>query len=123
MQRATAIKTLRRILGRDFGYQVDPSAPTAEERHEARQELIELAKKREQLSEATKERREALLAADSKYQELLAEWREIRKKCDERNSKSHHYKISVGTSDSMFFRIAAQGDSWEDVIGKVRASK
>jgi hypothetical protein len=32
---------------------------------------------------------------------------------------TRHYKITVGVSNSMFFHIKAEGDSWEEVINQL----
>lgn len=65
----------------------------------------------------------AILAADAEYQNLLAASKVASKKVDELSGITNHYKITVGTFESIFFRVEAQGDSWEDVIAKVDRKK
>ena len=124
MERKVAVKTLGKILGKSFGYRVDPSAPTSEDRAAALAQLPALNATKAQAEKAMQDYRQALLAADAKYQELVAEWKAARKKVSEAASISHHFKITVGNSamGGLFFSIAAQGDSWEEVIAKVKGA-
>jgi hypothetical protein len=51
MDRATAIKKLGKLLGKNLGYRVDPTAPLQHERDEARAEFKEAIKVRDALEE------------------------------------------------------------------------
>ena len=119
MERVAAIKTLGKMLGKSFGYRVDPKAPSADEREAATQQRPALQEARRQAETAMQERRKAILAADQQYQKLVAAYEEAKKAADRAMSESHHYKFTVGTTNGMFFVVKAQGDSWEDVIGKL----
>lgn len=119
MERAAAIKKLGKMLGKNFGYRIDPKAPTADERDEARARLPALIDARQQAEKSMHERRDALLAADMSYQELVAAWKEAKERTSAASSITRHYKITVGTLSSMFFHVRAEGDSWEDVIEKL----
>ena len=121
MERAVAIKKLGKILGKSLGYRVDPKAPDQDERDEARAKLREIIPEREAKRAAVEARRKALLQADAEYQRLKDELEEIDKRRDRLSATNMHYRFTVGTSNSLFFTIKAQGDSWEDVIAQVSA--
>jgi hypothetical protein len=123
MERAVAIKKLGKILGKSLGYRVDPKAPDQDDRDEARAKLREATPKREALRGAIEARCKALLQADAEYQRLKAEFAEVKKTCDELVSITGHYRFTVGVSNSMFFTVRAQGDSWEEVIAKLTEKK
>lgn len=119
MERVVAIKTLGKLLGKSLGYRVDPKAPTSEEREGAQRQLPALTAAKQEASKAMEDRRRALLDGDQQYQELVAAYRIAREKSEKMFSILHHFKFTVGTSNGMFFHIKAQGDSWEEVIGKL----
>jgi hypothetical protein len=119
MERATAVKKLGKILGKSLGYRVDPKAPNQEDRDDAKAKLRETVPKREALAKAVDARRAEVLLADAEYQRLKAEHAEVKKSCDELLSITCHYRFTVGTSNSMFFHVKAQGDSWEEIIDKL----
>jgi hypothetical protein len=119
MERATAIKKLGKILGKSLGYRVDPKAPNQEDRDDAKAKLRETVPKREALAKAVDARRTEVLLADAEYQRLKAEHAAVKKNCDELFSITCHYRFTVGTSNSMFFHVKAQGDSWEEIIDKL----
>lgn len=123
MERATAIKTLGKLLGKKLGYRVDDRAPTQVEREAARAELLATIPERDKLKEQCETRCRAILAADAEYQTILAARRAAQKKLDELGSITRHYKITVGTSEGMFFCVKAEGDSWEQVIDKLTENK
>ncbi len=119
MERSVAIKKLGRILGKSLGYRVDPKAPTQEERDVAMAKLREVRPMREALSKQVDARRAEVLLADAEYQRLKTEHAEATKNCNELLSITCHYRFTVGVSNSMFFHVKAQGDSWEQVIEKL----
>lgn len=119
MERSLAIKKLGKLLGKSFGYRVDPKAPNEEERIEARTKLKSAGVERDTLGKQREARLQEILQADAEYQRLKSEHAEAKKRCDELVSISYHYRFTVGVSNSMFFTVHAQGDSWEDVIGKL----
>jgi uncharacterized protein (DUF3084 family) len=123
MERAVAIKKLGKILGKSLGYQVDPKAPNRDEREAARAECMTAVAERQDLKERMEVRRKVLLDADAEYQALKADYEKVRDRADLLGSISRRYRITVGTSSSMFFHVRAEGDSWEEVIGKLTAKK
>jgi hypothetical protein len=123
MERIAAIKKLRKMLGKEFAYRVDPQASSPEERREAQAKIKAAAAKRDALGEAMTKRRDEIIAADSEYQQLLKQYGDARKEYDALNSIAHCYKFTVGTANRLFFRVAANGDSWEDVIAKINGER
>lgn len=121
MERVVAMKKLGKMLGKSFGYRVDPKAPTAEERAAALQRLPALSAARQEAEKAMTDRKAAVLAADQEYQALVAAFRAAREAQGNAGSTARHFKITVGNSNGMFFHVKAEGDSWEDVIEKVNA--
>jgi hypothetical protein len=120
MERHIAIKKLTKLLGKNLGYRVDPKAPDADDRAEARARLKEVGAERDALREQVRKRCNALLAADEEYQRLKADFEAARKTCDELSSINIGYRFTAGVSRGPFFVIKAQGDSWEEVIAKVQ---
>ena len=123
MERATAIKKLGKILGKHFGYRVDPKAPDQDARDEALEILRKARPEREALRAAKEARCKALLQADEEYQRLKADYAEASKHYDRLLATTSHYRVTVGTTSEMFFHVKAQGDSWEDVISKLNAKE
>lgn len=119
MEREVAIKKLGKILGKSLGYRVDPTAPDQEGRDKARAKMKDAGAKRDALRKQKDARMSALLQGDAEFQQLKAALTEAQKHCDELMGIASHYKITVGVSNSIFFEIKAQGDSWEDVIAKL----
>ncbi len=119
MERSVAINKLGKLLGKSLGYRMDPKAPTQEERDAAREELRAANETKKSLNERMDARRLEILQADPEYQRLKADCSEARKRCDALCSITAHYKITVGTSNGLFFHVRAQGDSWEQVIEKL----
>ena len=119
MERAVALKKLRKLLGDKLGYRVNDNAPTHEQREAARAELKARQGAYDLLKEMREARYQAVLASDAEYQRLKTSCAEMRKHREELAGISSHYKITVGTSGSMFFTVKAEGDSWEEVIEKV----
>ena len=125
MERNVAVKTLGKILGKEFGYRVDPKAPTSEERKAARDRLPALNATKTQAEKAMQDYRHALLANDAKYQELVKTWKAARTEVSKAASITHHFKITVGRStfNGLFFSVSAQGDSCEEVIAEVKGDR
>lgn len=123
MERAVAIKKLSNILGKSLGYRVDLKAPLQDDRDEARGKLKLASAEREALSKQVEARKNEILLADAEYQKLKADHAAAKKVCDDLYSITCRYRFTVGTMGSMFFHIKAQGDSWEEVIGKLTAKQ
>lgn len=119
MERIVALKRLRKLLGNELGYRINPKAPDADEREEAKAKLPALITARRQVEKAMQDRRRELLE-DRTYQELVAAHGEACKLANEAMSLCHSYKFTVGKSVAgLFFHVKAQGDSWEEVIKSV----
>ena len=119
MERAVAIKKLGKILGKSLGYRIDPKAPFQEQRDAARAELPDVNARKKTLNEQMIARSREILDADSEYRLLKANYNNLREYSEKLSSITMHYKITVGTSNGMFFTVRAQGDTWEQVIGKL----
>ena len=123
MERAVAIKKLGALLGKSLGYRVNNKAPNADERVAAKAGIPVAFAERDHLDRLLQERRRAILAADQEYQTLRVRYAAAKKLADELSSAARSYKFTVGISSGMFFHVKAEGDSWEDVIEKVRTAK
>jgi hypothetical protein len=120
MERHIAIKKLTKLLGKGLGYRVDPKAPDADDRAEARANLRIQSANREALREAVRKRCNELLSADDEYQRLKAGLNAANEACEKLSAINNGYRFTAGVSRGPFFVIKAQGDSWEEVIAKVQ---
>jgi len=123
MRREDAIKKLGKLLGKSLGYRVDPKAPDADEREEALIKLRAATATRNDLKTKMEARRSVILEADAEYRSLLDDWKAASEAANRLMSLTNHYRFTVGTSNGMFFVIKAQGDSWEEVIAKLKAER
>lgn len=123
MERSVAIKRIEKLLGKKLGYRVNDKAPTPEERAAAKTALPAATEDRNRMKELRDARYKAILAADAEYQSLHAAHRTACERVDALWSTTRHYKITVGTSEGMFFVHKAEGDSWEEIIDKLTAVK
>ena len=123
MERSVAIKKLGKLLGKKLGYRVNSKAPTPEERTAAKTEMAAAVEERNKLKARRDERYKAILAADAEYQNLFAAHRAASEHTDRLSSIMRSHKITVGISESLFFVVKAEGDTWEEVIGKLTVEK
>lgn len=123
MERTVALKKLEKLIGKKLGWRINPKAPTPEERALAQAALPQAIEERKRLQELRQARHQAILAADAEYQTLDAGAKAAVKRVEQLSSVTRHHKITVGTSEGMFFLVKAEGDSWEEVIGKLSAQK
>jgi hypothetical protein len=100
---------------------VDASAPTADVRMAAREALKTANTDRDRLRADRDARKAAILAADEEYQAASKAADAAGEACKKLLVLLSHYKITVGISNSMFFHVRAQGDTWEQVIAKLEA--
>ena len=122
MERAIAIKKLGKLLGKRLAYRVDPSAPDATEREEARAALKLASDNAEKLLKQKELRIKALLDGDPEFQRIKAAYEAAKKIRNEIASRGYQYKFTAGTTDGTFFLVKAQGDSWEEIIRKVEGA-
>ena len=120
MERAVALKRLRRMLGKEFAYQFDPRAPEPERRIAAINKRAELVANKERSTKALNERYRYLLDNDAEYQRLSAEAKVAREALSANEGFIHRRKITVGTSNRLFFHVKADGDSWEEIFEKLK---
>lgn len=119
MERTVALKKLGKLLGPKLGWRINPKAPTPEEREFAKMALPLAIEEKKRLQEQRQVRYLAILAADAEYQSLKAAAKAATDRADHLSSVTRHHKITVGTSEGMFFLVKTEGDSWEEVIGKL----
>lgn len=119
MERHEALRRLRKMLGKQFAYEIRPDAPSEEEREQAKQLHVELVAKRQTISDALQARRAELLK-DAEYQRLSQEYKQADRAVMNNNGRMYRYKITVGTANSLFFHVKAQGNSWEDIFAKLK---
>lgn len=127
MERAIAVKKLAKLLGKKFAYEFKPNAPSAEERDEARVKHKAAAEVVAAADKQLNERRRAVLDADTEYQALVQKAKAARDVTAKLSGVMYSHRVVVGTISNLgafnAFHVAAQGDSWEDVIKKVEAEK
>lgn len=124
MERSVALKKLGRILGKTFRYRIDTGAPNPDDRREAAARLAVERPKRDDLGKQMEARRAAVLDADADYQRLKSAHEESKKLCNELMGIGLRHRITVGTvPGGLFFHVKAEGDSWEDVIAKIKSGK
>lgn len=123
MEKSTAVRRLHKILGKGFGYRENRKALDKEGREAARSELKAANAERESLRAAADARRNELLSGDQDYQEKLAAYRAARERAERLLSRTHSYRITVGTRSDAggfgFFHVKAEGDNWQEVYDKV----
>jgi hypothetical protein len=120
MERSIAVKKLHKILGKGFGYKVDPKAPLQEDRDKVRAVLKSAISERDRLRAECAERQKAVLDGDQEYQKRYKALKAAREYVDKLSWTTHHYRVTVGNSSGMFFHVKAQGDNWEEVIEKLK---
>jgi hypothetical protein len=123
MERAVAVKKLAKIFGKKFRYRIDQSAPSKEEREQARAGLNVVNPELEAASKRLEARRKELQDADPQYQELLAAYKKTLEARDFFRGKIGHHKIEVLTDEGFFHHVRAQGDSWEEIFAKLEKDK
>jgi hypothetical protein len=123
MDRATAVKRLGKILGKNAGYRIDPKAPSPEEREKATVELPALTAAKQAAMAARDKRYNELLAGDAEYQRLKAEAKQASDAAAHSSGVRSHRKITVGVSRGIFFEVKAEGDSWEEIFQKLEERK
>jgi hypothetical protein len=114
-----SLPKLRKLLGPKFGYRVNTKAPNKEERDEALAQFPAALAERDACEKALREYRTALLNADQGYQRLMTSYKAAKERTDNLGGLSRSYKITAGVSNSMFFTIRAEGDTWTEIVEKL----
>lgn len=123
MERTVALKKLERLLGKKLAWRINPKAPTTEERDAAKAAFPDAAAERKRLTELREARFKAILEADAEYQSLRVQERAARERAEKLSGVMLCRKITVGTNEGIFFLVKGEGDSWEEVIGKIEAKR
>lgn len=118
-----AVSKLRTLLGNKAFYRLDPKAPDAEQRAEARLKCIEVRESLAEVKAQLERRREELLNGDSLYLQLDAKRIDLQKYRDDLRNKTLRYKVTIGTANSICFFVEAEGDSWNEVFEKLAEKK
>jgi hypothetical protein len=127
MNTAQALKELRKLLGLNAGIQ-DSKRPTSPELRERQRAARHAGQELKQAAQAAMEARRAeVLKGDTEYQRLLAEYTAARQALD-KLPYGQHYRYSAGSTGrsgiaAMFFTVAAEGDTLEELIEKVKAKQ
>lgn len=121
MNQTQAIAKLKKIIGKGFGYRVDPKALNAEERDAASIKARALREQKVAAEEAMQARRNEVLRGDATYQSLKIEYEALRKAHEVASRGLYRKRITVGHVSSMFFSVRADGDNWDEVVAKVAA--
>lgn len=119
MEKSVAVRKLHKILGKGFGYRVDPKALKREGREKAQEELKAALAERNKARDDLEARRLEILASDQEYQKRLAAKKAAQARVDALSARAHRQPITVGVSNSMFFLVKAEGDNWQEVLEKV----
>lgn len=118
-----AVETrLAKLLGKSAYWEINQTAPTADQRAEFSAKMPALRAAKDAARQRMEARRAELLK-DPEYLRLKEESIAADKASQHAAGMSVFYPISVGTRDSLFFRVEAQGDSWDAVLEAVTAKK
>ena|SRR5579864_1169478 len=117
---AKILKQLKDALGSNLAYRINDHALDAAGRAAKHVELTAVAARFKDANERMEARRRELLS-DPIYRELQASVTELRKARDELAGYMHARKYSVGACSGMFFHVKADGDTWGEVLEKLRA--
>lgn len=123
MEKSVAVRKLHKILGKGFGYRVDPKALKREDREKAKEELKAALVERNKARDELDARREEILASDQEYQKRLSARMAAQRRVDEIGAKSRSWPITVGVTMDIagmgMFLVKAEGDNWQEVLDKV----
>jgi hypothetical protein len=123
MERTVALKKLERLLGKKLWWRINPKAPTPEDRATAKAALPSAIEERNKLKEQRDARHRALLEGDAEYQSLNTAAIAAIARVEKISGITRWYKITVGISHGWANEVKAEGDSWEEVIGKLTTEK
>ena len=124
MTRAEALKKVRKLLGPKAAIEVKEGITSPDRRQAASEEGRIISAEVKALSDRMEGRRQMLLAADDLYQSLLKEYRALKKRHNELTGEMLRYRFTTGRINGAggisFFHVDAQGDTWEEVIAKLK---
>lgn len=127
MERATALKRIQKLLGKDAYWRIGTSITSPERRMATQIARLEADFQAAVAKREMQEHGEELLRNDPTYQSLKAIWqkkRDVAKKA-ESNYDGAGYRFEVGTRNlgGMFTSTTpkAYGDTWEEIFEKLGA--
>lgn len=115
-----AIAQLAKLYGKAAAWRINKAASTPAERAVARDSMPSLQARATQAKEAMEERRKALLQ-DPDYQRLIAEHKEARDAVERASGAMRSRRITVGKTNSIFFHVTGEGDTWEEALEQARS--
>lgn len=118
MERKTALAKLRTRLGKGFAWRENKGWKPKEVREAALEANKVLKDEKLRLSTALDTLRKTLLQ-DPEYQNILAAYTAVRKQMNANTGVMLTKRFTVGTANSLFFHVAADGDSWEEVLAEL----
>lgn len=116
------IPKLRKLLGRNAAYRIDPLAPDAETRAGYRSVLPEL-RAAENEARAELDARRAELLKDPVYQALLRKWQDAKQLHAKALGKCYRYRVTAGVGTSIALLVKAEGDSLAEILEKLEQRK
>jgi hypothetical protein len=123
MERSVALRRLRKILGKEFGYQVNESSIPREVREDEKPEFEAAVKRREKAqTELTRMRTEHMtkLEATDEYKAAQEELRQCREKASHLGARQMMRRFTVGTANRLFFHVDASADTWEEIFAELQ---
>lgn len=123
MNQTQALAKLRKIIGPKLGYRIDPKAPTGEEREVMRAHFQEATAIVQAAEAARMARYNELLNGDAQYQLLKVAAKAAGEAKERTKSNLYRKRITIGVNNSLYFSVRADGDNWDEVVGKVIGDK
>lgn len=121
MNMTQALRKITVLLGNRAGIKDYKRPSSQEQRDKDRAARLVAKAHKEQCEQAMVARRKAILDADTDYQRLVAEYNAASKAKDA--IPFAHYRYCAGTSSSLFFTVAAEADTLDELVAKVRERK
>lgn len=119
MNSKQALARLRKVLGPKAGYRIRNDSPDADERARLTAEIPGKLAERNAAREALEARRKELLM-DPLYLSLVERYRKLQHESAEMVGRNNLARITVGRVNSLFFTVAAQGETWNEVFEKLK---
>ncbi len=127
MERTTAIKKLKKLLGPKCYWRIGDKITSPERRAETKTFLLETEFSERCLARDMKVRAAELMAADTLYQSLKADWQSYRDKIESSRQKGEPaFRFEVGTQSGGALNVVspkAYGDTWEEIFEKLQSNR
>lgn len=127
MERTTAIKKVKKLLGDKAYWRIGSVITSPERRDKVARERLEHAFGIAMLKRDMETRKYELLERDERYQVAKSEWTRRTREFDVmQNRDEGAYRFEVGTQSGgalNFIQPKAYGDTWEEIFTKLEAPK